>query len=163
MALQLGQCHRGDGGGRGHRRPADGTKGGTGQHGRHGKTSLEARHHSAGKTKQGFRDAALGGEMAHQNKQRNDRQVVAGEAGKGLGVEKVAQRPPARLGDVADAAGRKHGNGNRYTNKHQPQHDGKDHQRQHQRAHGCTSSPKPFSPCHSPMTAVSAKGGIMAA
>ena len=34
---------------------------------------------------------ALGGEMAHQNEQGNDRQLVVGQAGKSQAVEKVAE------------------------------------------------------------------------
>jgi hypothetical protein len=69
---------------------------------------------AAAKPNRAAADAALRGELAHQHEQRDHRQVVTGKAGEGLGVEEsLPAAIQARLHDVADGSGDKHGDGNR--------------------------------------------------
>ena len=83
MAFHLWQRNARDGGCRGHRGSADGTKGRTGQNSGHGQSAFKSAHNTGCKLKQGLADAALGCKVAHQNKQGNDRQVVTCKAGEG--------------------------------------------------------------------------------
>ena len=83
MAFHLWQRNARDGGCRGHRGSADGTKGRAGQNSGHGQSAFKSAHNTGCKLKQGLADAALGCKVAHQNKQGNDRQVVTCKAGEG--------------------------------------------------------------------------------
>ncbi|MDT4859292.1 hypothetical protein FQZ97_937950 [compost metagenome] len=130
VAFHLGQCHRGDGGRRGHRRAADGAEARAGQHRCHGQPAFEPGRDHAGELEQCSGDAALRGEVAHQDEQRNHRQVVTGEAREGRAVEVVEERLPADLKDVPETARAKHRDRDRHANRHQDQHGGEDHPRQ---------------------------------
>jgi len=82
-------------------------------YGSHGQSALEAAHDAGRKLEQGLADTALRGEIAHQDEQRNDREVVTGKTCKGERVEKTGKRRPAALQDVAKGARAEHGDGNR--------------------------------------------------
>ena len=107
VALHLGQRHRADRGGRGDRRPADRTEGRAGHHRGHRQTAAKAAQQRRGELEERARQAALGGELPHQQEQRDHRQVVAREARVGVGLEVADQRQPAGLRQVADARRRR--------------------------------------------------------
>ena len=101
MSFHLWQRYARDGGRSGNRGAADGAKGGTGQNGGHGQAPFEPSHDAGRKLKQSLADAALGCKMAHQNKQRNDRQVITCKSRKRQVIEKTGVRAPPGLTQIA--------------------------------------------------------------
>ena len=61
--------------------------------------------------------------MSHQNKQRDHRQVITGEARKCLVVEEIRKGEPTRLRNVSVGARNKHRDSNRNAHGHEDQHD----------------------------------------
>ena len=135
VALELRQRHLSDRRGRRHRRAADRAEGRAGHHGCHRQAAAKARHQRRRAFEQRARQAALGGEVTHQDEQRDDAQVEAGEARKGLRVQEACQRHPAGLHEVADATGDEHRHGDRHAHGHQAEHQREHRQRERHRAH----------------------------
>ena len=161
VALELRQRHRGDGGRGGHRGAANGAECGAGDHRGHRQPAAKARHGRRSHLEQGAADAALGGEVAHQDEQRDHRQVVAGKARERLGVEKTRQWRPTCLQHIADQARREHRHRDRRAQRHQRHHDGEDQQRQLHRRHSASTLRWPRSAWVNAINAVSTNGGTM--
>ena len=74
-------------------------------------------------SKQGAADSGPRGYIAHQQKERDDREALRRQGIERPGLQPIQEGQPARQHDIAASTGEDHGDGDRYADHHQEDHD----------------------------------------
>ena len=137
IALEFGQRHLAHGRRRCQGRTADRPEAGAGAYRRHRDAALAVPDEGADEPEQGTAQAAMGGELAHQQEQRNHHQVVVGKPGIGEILQRVEQRAGFAAGqiEVSAAAGHEHGDADRHAQHQQHQQETENHEADLRPAH----------------------------
>ena len=136
-AAQLRQRHLPHRRGGRDRRPANRAEARAGADRRHGNAAAKVAEERADEAEQRLRQAAMGGELAHQQEERNDDEVVIRQPRVGEILERIEQRGRVAASEVevAAKADDEHCDADRNPHDHQHQHDAEDHESRLDPAH----------------------------
>jgi hypothetical protein len=137
IAFEFRQCHLAHGRRSGQRGAADGAEAGAGADGGNGDAALEVAEEGRDEAEQGLRQSAVGGELAHQQEQGYDDQVVVGKSRVGKVLQRVEQRQAvADQEPIAAGADHEHGDADRNAHHQQCHQDAEHDEADLHAAHG---------------------------